>query len=90
MCDAILTNRIAGFSVSILVKLSAVVANIPASLLPSVLTISLTLWLGSVYMKAQLPVKRIMSNAKSPILATFGGAIASRRTRPLVQVLSGH
>lgn len=29
-------------------------------------------WLGQIYMKAQLSVKREMSNAKSPVLAQYG------------------
>ncbi|KAI0775462.1 ABC transporter type 1, transmembrane domain-containing protein [Irpex lacteus] len=33
-------------------------------------------WLGNVYIKAQLSVKREMSNAKAPVLGIVGGAIA--------------
>lgn len=77
-------------SLSMAVRFGAVVINTPASLLPSVLTISLTLWLGSVYMKAQLPIKRTMSNARSPILATLGGAIASLRTYFVPYCSTGH
>ena len=33
-------------------------------------------WCGQIYIKAQLSVKREMSNAKSPVLGHFGAAIA--------------
>ncbi len=33
-------------------------------------------WLGHVYMKAQLAVKRERSNARSPVIGHFGAAIA--------------
>jgi hypothetical protein len=33
-------------------------------------------WIGRIYMKAQLSVKREMSNAKVPVLGHFGAAIA--------------
>lgn len=33
-------------------------------------------WLGNVYMKAQLSVKREMSNAKAPVLGHVGTAIS--------------
>jgi hypothetical protein len=33
-------------------------------------------WVGCIYLKAQLSVKREMSNAKAPVLGHFGAAIA--------------
>lgn len=45
-------------------------------ILPSLLIVSLGIALGHVYMTAQLPVKRLMSNAKSPILAQVQAAVA--------------
>lgn len=38
-------------------------------LVPAIVIVALGLALGHVYMSAQLPVKRLMSNAKAPILA---------------------
>jgi hypothetical protein len=32
--------------------------------------------LGQVYMKAQIAIKREMSNAKAPVLGHFGAAVA--------------
>jgi hypothetical protein len=33
-------------------------------------------WCGQIYIKAQLSVKREMSNARSPVLGHFGAAIS--------------
>ena len=38
-------------------------------LIPAIVIVVLGIALGHVYMTAQLPVKRLMSNAKAPILA---------------------
>ena len=59
-----------------LIKLSAVVIYTPVFLVPAVLTALLGAWTGQVYIKAQMSVKRELSNAKSPVLSVFGGAIA--------------
>ena len=42
---------------------------------PAAATIILGLILGHVYMNAQLPVKRLMSNAKSPIIGHVQNAL---------------
>jgi hypothetical protein len=44
-------------------------------LAPAVVTIVVGLALGHVYMTAQLPVKRLMSNAKSPIIGHIQNAL---------------
>jgi hypothetical protein len=36
----------------------------------------LGIWCAQVYIKAQLCVKREMSNARSPVLGHFGAAVA--------------
>ena len=33
-------------------------------------------WLGNVYLKAQLPIRREMSNAKAPMMSSVGTALA--------------
>ncbi|KAF8994841.1 P-loop containing nucleoside triphosphate hydrolase protein [Hymenopellis radicata] len=53
-------------SMTLIVKLCAIVIVTPVFLVPS----------AAVYMKAQLSVKRQMANAKAPVLAHFGAAIA--------------
>jgi hypothetical protein len=42
---------------------------------PALLTVVLGVSLGHVYMTAQLPVKRLMSNAKSPIIGHIQNAL---------------
>jgi ABC-type multidrug transport system fused ATPase/permease subunit len=44
---------------------------------PAVGTVLSGLWLGHVYMTAQLPLKRLMSNAKSPIIGHIQNALIS-------------
>ncbi|KAK0478556.1 hypothetical protein IW261DRAFT_1551827 [Armillaria novae-zelandiae] len=57
-------------------KFVAVVIVTPLFLFPSVIVALAGAWCGQVYIKAQLSVKREMSNAKSPVLSHFGAAIA--------------
>lgn len=63
-----------------LIRLGAVVLFTPAFVAPALVIAALGFWLGQVYMKAQLSVKREMSAAKAPVLAILGGAIAGLRT----------
>ncbi|KAF9807084.1 hypothetical protein IEO21_08395 [Rhodonia placenta] len=63
-------------SMSMVVKLAAVVIMSPVFLIPGVLVAVLGGWCGQIYMKAQLSVKREMSNARAPVLGHFGAAIA--------------
>ena len=62
--------------ISMVAKLIAVVVFSPAFLLPGAAVFLIGAWVGQVYMKAQLSVKREMSNARSPVLSHFGAAIA--------------
>lgn len=64
---------------SMLVKVVSVVTYTPAFLAPALTIALIGGWLGNMYIKAQLSVKREMSNAKSPVLAILGGAIAGLR-----------
>lgn len=43
---------------------------------PGVVVAAIGAWCGQIYIKAQLSVKREMSNARSPVLGHFGAAIA--------------
>lgn len=56
-------------------KLGAVVIYTPIFLMPAVVGVSFGFWLGTVYIKAQMSIKRDMSNRKAPVLAMFGSAI---------------
>ncbi|KAJ7185322.1 multidrug resistance-associated ABC transporter [Mycena filopes] len=62
--------------VSMIVKLAAVVLYAPVFFVPSVLVGIAGAWIGQIYITGQLPVKRLMSNTRAPVLAHFGAAIA--------------
>lgn len=57
-------------------RLAGVVLFSPAFILPGLAIAALGGWLGQVYMRAQLSIKREMSTAKAPVLGVVGGAIA--------------
>ena len=60
----------------LLLRFGAVVVMTPAFVAPGLVVGILGSWCGQIYIKAQLSVKREMSNAKSPVLSHFGAAIA--------------
>ncbi|KAJ6566068.1 P-loop containing nucleoside triphosphate hydrolase protein [Mycena capillaripes] len=62
--------------ISMGMKLGAVIIYTPIFFFPGVLVGSLGAWVGQVYIAGQLPVKRLMSNNRAPVLAHFGAAIA--------------
>ena len=62
-------------TMSMSVKFVAVVIFSPLFLVPGVAIAALGGYCGEMYIKAQLSVKREMSNAKSPVLGILGGAI---------------
>jgi hypothetical protein len=45
-------------------------------IIPGTIVATLGGWCGQIYIKAQLSVKREMSNARSPVLGHFGAAIS--------------
>ena len=53
------------------VKFGAVVLLTPVFLIPGILVLVIGAWCGRIYINAQLPVKREMSNAKAPILDQY-------------------
>jgi hypothetical protein len=55
-------------TMSMFVKFAAVVILTPIFLIPGVLVAVLGGICGQIYIKAQLSVKREMSNAKAPVL----------------------
>ena len=63
-------------SATMLLKFLAVVYFTPAFSAPGVAIAMLGVWLGRVYMKAQIAIKREMSNAKAPVLGHFGASVA--------------
>lgn len=65
-----------GLNVSMLIKAMAVVYLTPVFIFPCVIIATAGGRLGQVYMKAQIAIKREMSNAKAPVLGHFGAAVA--------------
>ncbi|KAL4068375.1 hypothetical protein V8B97DRAFT_1975301 [Scleroderma yunnanense] len=63
-------------TLGLLLRLGAVVLSTPVFLLPGILVGLSGIWVGRVYMRAQLSVKREKSIAKAPVLGHFGAAIA--------------
>ncbi|CAL1696193.1 unnamed protein product [Somion occarium] len=60
----------------LVVRFVAVIIITPIFGVPGLLIAALGVWLGQIYMKAQLAVKREMSNARAPVLGHFGAAMA--------------
>ncbi|PPR05039.1 hypothetical protein CVT24_010185 [Panaeolus cyanescens] len=69
--------EIAGSVITIMLcKLAAPVIFAPIVVVPGLAIAVIGVVLGNIYLKAQMSVKREMSNARSPVLAHFGAAIA--------------
>lgn len=68
--------RLLDHTLNMLMKFLAVIALSPIFSVPGVILAGFGIYVGNMYMKAQLPVKREMSNAKAPVLGHFGAAIA--------------
>lgn len=67
-------------SLQIMMKFGAVIIISPIFSIPGIVMIILGAGLGHLYMNAQLPAKREVSNAKAPVLAHFGSAIGGLGT----------
>ena len=79
----IVDNAVSGIMITIIQmgadlisRLIAVTLFAPVFVIPGLLLGVIGGYLGNVYMKAQLSVKREMSNARAPVLGHFGAAIA--------------
>ncbi|CCL98867.1 uncharacterized protein FIBRA_00874 [Fibroporia radiculosa] len=71
-CLSALLNTSATMSV----RLAAVVISSPVFVFPGIIIATVGRWIGQIYMKAQLSVKRERSNARAPVLGHFGAAFA--------------
>ncbi|EJF61844.1 P-loop containing nucleoside triphosphate hydrolase protein [Dichomitus squalens LYAD-421 SS1] len=63
-------------TVFMLSRIAAVMLITPMFILPAFVVSVIAGWVSQIYMRAQLSVKREMSNARAPVLAHFGSAIA--------------
>lgn len=73
------STRVVELTITMVVKLGAVVYMTPVFVLPGLGIGVLGGWFGNMYIKAQLSVKREMSNARSPVFSHFNAAIAGLR-----------
>ncbi|KAG8799885.1 hypothetical protein FRC16_004195 [Serendipita sp. 398] len=77
--DGPISGMLADFAeltITMLVKLAAVIYMTPVFAIPGLIVGGLGSWLGNIYIKAQLSVKREMTNARSPVFSHFNAAIA--------------
>ncbi|KAJ3929467.1 MAG: hypothetical protein NXY57DRAFT_1016596 [Lentinula lateritia] len=77
--DGPLPNQISNLlrlTIMMIGQFCSVIYFSPAFLLPGILVSVAGALCGSIYIKAQLPIKRIQSNAKAPVLAHFGTVMA--------------
>lgn len=70
------TLTLTDFTISMSTKLIVIVIFTPAFVVPALLVAVIGGKMANFYLKAQMSVKREMSNAKAPVLAHFGAAIA--------------
>ncbi|GJE85927.1 multidrug resistance-associated ABC transporter [Phanerochaete sordida] len=63
-------------TIGMFIKFVSVIVISPTFLLPGMVISVLGAWCGQIYIKAQLAVKREMSNARAPVLGHFGAAVA--------------
>ncbi|PPR05406.1 hypothetical protein CVT24_008020 [Panaeolus cyanescens] len=76
--DGPLANSFAAvvdISTSMITRLLVVVVFTPVFLVPAISVVAAGAYLGNLYLKSQLSVKREMSNARSPLLSHFSAAI---------------
>ncbi|KAI9435350.1 hypothetical protein H4582DRAFT_2112394 [Lactarius indigo] len=63
-------------SVAMFLKFVAVVYFTTGFSMPGIAIAFFGAWLGRIYMRAQIAIKREMSNAKAPVLGHFGASVA--------------
>jgi len=71
-----LFQQLSETTISLILKLGAVVLFSPAFLMPGLIIGLIGGWIGRIYMAAQLSVKREMSNARSPLYSYLNSTIA--------------
>ncbi|KIP05213.1 hypothetical protein PHLGIDRAFT_534841, partial [Phlebiopsis gigantea 11061_1 CR5-6] len=70
-------KQLLSITISLIISISVVVLYTPVFLVPALLISFLGGLMGNIYIKAQLSMKREMSNAKAPVLDVFGSATSS-------------
>ncbi len=67
-------------TISMFLKFLAIIYFSPKFLFPGIVVAALGGLCGQIYIRAQLSVKREMSNARAPVLGHFGAAMAGLST----------
>ncbi|KAF8956519.1 multidrug resistance-associated ABC transporter [Flammula alnicola] len=67
---------LSSIGVTMITNIGVILIFTPIFLFPGLAVAALGLYLGNIYLKAQLSAKREMSNARSPVLAHFSAAVA--------------
>ncbi|KAG9098020.1 hypothetical protein FS749_004906 [Ceratobasidium sp. UAMH 11750] len=62
-------------TIQLLSRFIAVIAFAPVFTLPGAIVFVVGIWIGQIYIAAQLSVKREMSNSRSPLFSHFGAAL---------------
>ncbi|QRW00095.1 ABC transporter transmembrane region [Ceratobasidium sp. AG-Ba] len=73
-------HKLVDLTIQLVLRLSAILIFSPAFVFPGVALLVIGIWIGQVYITAQLWVKREMSNARSPVFGHFGAALAGVAT----------
>uniref|UniRef100_A0A0W0FUG8 Atp-binding cassette transporter n=1 Tax=Moniliophthora roreri TaxID=221103 RepID=A0A0W0FUG8_MONRR len=69
-------SRFIELTVTMLFRIGSILVIIPAFVLPCLIITALGIMCGMIYLKAQVPVKREMSNSKAPVLGHINAAFA--------------
>ncbi|KAI0325196.1 P-loop containing nucleoside triphosphate hydrolase protein [Cubamyces sp. BRFM 1775] len=70
------TELLVEVTLFMLVRVLAIILFSPVFIFPAILVMSVSALCGHIFMKAQLSVKRELSNHKAPVLAHFGATIS--------------
>ncbi|KAJ1309694.1 hypothetical protein OPQ81_006459 [Rhizoctonia solani] len=68
-------QNLVDMTIQLLSRFIAVIVFSPIFTIPGAAVFVIGLWIGQVYINAQLSVKREMSNARSPLFSHFGAAL---------------
>ncbi|PPQ71819.1 hypothetical protein CVT26_007733 [Gymnopilus dilepis] len=69
-------SKVVDMGLAVLIKLGGVVWFTPVFLLPGAAVTALGVYLGNVYLRAQMSMMRESSNARAPVLAHFGDTLS--------------
>ncbi|KAG8684445.1 hypothetical protein FRC11_012098, partial [Ceratobasidium sp. 423] len=68
-------NNLVDLTIGLVLRFIAVIVFSPIFTIPGAVVFVVGIWIGQIYMTAQLSVKREMSNARSPLFSHFGAAL---------------